>query len=53
MIHLTRGDIRDHRPDFNQVMLDLRGEHQVGIPLAQVNSLAIIYGVTRPTVIRE
>jgi transposase len=42
VIHLTRGYIRDHRPDFNQVMLDLMVEHLVGIPLAHVNSLAII-----------
>jgi transposase len=42
VIHLTRGYIPDHRPDFNQVMLDLMVEHQVGIPLAHVSSLAII-----------
>jgi transposase len=33
VIHLTRGYSRDHRPDLNQVMLDLIVEHQAGIPL--------------------
>ena len=33
MIHITRGYSRDHRPDLNQVMLDLIVEHQAGIPL--------------------
>ena len=33
IIHITRGDSRDHRPDLNQVMLDLIVEHQAGIPL--------------------
>jgi hypothetical protein len=28
---LTRGDSRDHRPDLNQVRLDLMVEHQAGI----------------------
>ena len=30
---MTRGDSRDHRPDLNQVMLELIGEHQAGIPV--------------------
>jgi transposase len=33
IIHITRGYGRDHRPDLNQVMLDLIVEHQAGIPL--------------------
>jgi transposase len=33
VIHITRGYSRDHRPDLNQVMLDLIVEHQGGIPL--------------------
>jgi transposase len=33
VIHITRGYSRDHRPDLNQVMLDLLVEHQAGIPL--------------------
>src|SRR5919197_332744 len=33
IIHITRGYSRDHRPDLNQVMLDLLVEHQAGIPL--------------------
>jgi transposase len=33
VIHITRGDSRDHRPDLTQVMLDLLVEHQAGIPL--------------------
>ena len=33
LIHITRGDSRDHRPDLNQVMLDLVVEHQAGIPV--------------------
>ena len=33
VIHLTRGYRRDHRPDLNQVMLDLIVEHQAGIPV--------------------
>jgi transposase len=32
VIHITRGYSRDHRPDLNQVMLDLIVEHQAGIP---------------------
>jgi transposase len=30
---ITRGYSRDHRPDLNQVMLELIVEHQAGIPL--------------------
>jgi transposase len=33
VIHITQGDSRDHRPDLNQVVLDLIVEHQAGIPL--------------------
>ena len=33
VMHLTRGDSRDHRPDLNQVMLDLMVEPQAGLPL--------------------
>ena len=33
MIHITRGYSRDHRPDLNQVMLELIVEHRAGIPL--------------------
>jgi transposase len=33
VIHITRGDSRDHRPDLNQVMLALMVEHQAGIPV--------------------
>jgi transposase len=33
VIHLTKGYSRDHRPDLNQVMLDLIMEHQAGIPV--------------------
>jgi transposase len=33
VIHITRGYSRDHRPDLNQVMLELIVEHQAGIPL--------------------
>src|SRR3989441_3858954 len=33
VIHLTPGSSRDHRPDLNQVMLELIVEHQAGIPL--------------------
>src|ERR671923_1590289 len=33
VIHITRGYSRDHRPDLNQVMLDLIVEHHAGIPL--------------------
>jgi transposase len=32
VIHITRGDSRDHRPDLNQVMLELMVEHQAGMP---------------------
>jgi transposase len=33
VVHLTRGSSRDHRPDLNQVMLELIVEHQAGIPV--------------------
>jgi transposase len=33
VIHITHGYSRDHRPDLNQVMLDLIVEHQAGIPV--------------------
>ena len=33
VIHITRGYSRDHRPDLNQVMLELIVEHQAGIPV--------------------
>jgi transposase len=33
VMHITRGDRRDQRPDLNQVMLDLIVEHQAGIPV--------------------
>jgi transposase len=33
VIHITRGYSRDHRPDLNQVMLDLIVEHRAGIPV--------------------
>jgi transposase len=33
VIHITRGYSRDHRPDLNQVMLELIVEHHAGIPL--------------------
>lgn len=33
VIHITRGYSRDHRPDLNQVILDLIVDHQAGIPL--------------------
>ena len=32
-IHLTKGYSRDHRPDLNQVVLNLIVENQAGIPL--------------------
>lgn len=32
VVHLTKGDSRDHRPDRHQVMLELIGEHQAGMP---------------------
>ena len=32
-IHITQGYSRDHRPDLNQVILQLICEHQAGIPL--------------------
>jgi len=33
VVHITKGDSRDHRPDLNQVMLELIVEHQAGIPV--------------------
>lgn len=33
VIHITQGYSRDHRPDLNQVMLELIVEHQAGIPI--------------------
>lgn len=33
VVHITRGDSRDHRPDLNQVMLAWIIEHQAGIPV--------------------
>ena len=33
MIHITKGYSRDHRPDLNQVVLQLICENQAGIPL--------------------
>lgn len=32
VIHVTRGYSRDHRPDLNQVILELMAENQAGIP---------------------
>jgi transposase len=32
VIHITQGYSRDHRPDLNQVVLQLINEHQAGIP---------------------
>jgi transposase len=32
-IHITQSYSRDHRPDLNQVILQLISEHQAGIPL--------------------
>src|SRR5919199_4460943 len=33
VVHITHGYSRDHRPDLNQVMLELLVEHQAGIPV--------------------
>jgi len=33
VVHITRGYSRDHRPDLNQVMLEVIVEHQAGIPV--------------------
>jgi transposase len=33
VVHITRGYSRDHRPDLNQVVLELIVEHQAGIPV--------------------
>jgi transposase len=32
-VHITPGSSRDHRPDLNQVMLELVVEHPAGIPV--------------------
>ncbi len=32
-MHSTQGSSRDHRPDLNQVMLQLVVEHQAGMPV--------------------
>jgi transposase len=33
VVHITKGYSRDHRPNLNQVMLELIVEHQAGIPV--------------------
>jgi transposase len=33
VVHITKGYSRDHRPDLNQVMLELIIEHQAGLPV--------------------
>jgi transposase len=33
VVHITKGDSREHRPDLNQVMLALLVAHQAGIPV--------------------
>ena len=33
VVHITHGYSRDHRPDLNQVMLELMVEHQAGLPV--------------------
>ena len=33
LLHLTKGYSRDHRPDLNQVVLNLIADNQAGIPL--------------------
>jgi transposase len=33
VVHITKGYSRDHRPDLNQVVLELIVEHQAGIPV--------------------
>src|SRR6516162_6396934 len=33
VVHITQGYSRDHRPDLNEVMLELVVEHQAGIPV--------------------
>lgn len=33
VVHITPGSSRDHRPDRNQVMVELVVEHQAGIPV--------------------
>jgi len=32
VIHMPQGYSRDHRPDLNQVVLQLISEHQAGMP---------------------
>src|SRR5688572_22652396 len=33
VVHITKGYSRDHRPDLNQVVMELIVEHQAGIPV--------------------
>ena len=33
VVHITRGYSRDHRPDLNQVMVELMVEPQAGMPI--------------------
>jgi transposase len=33
VVHITRGNSRDHRPDLKQVMLELMVERHAGIPI--------------------
>ena len=33
VVHIPKGYSRDHRPDLNQVVLELLVEHQAGIPV--------------------
>ena len=58
VMHITRGYSRDHRPDRNQVMLELIVEHQAGIPLlmtplsgnsSDAKSSATLSGSTLPS----
>jgi transposase len=51
VVHLTQGYRRDHRPDLNQVMLELMVEHQASIavlmqPLSSNQSDAKGFGQT-------
>jgi len=41
LIHITQGYSRDHRPDLNQVMLELIIEQHAGMPLLMKHSAAI------------
>ncbi len=34
VIHITKGYSRDHRPDLNQICLNLIVEHQAGLPMS-------------------